>query len=281
MSSPRTLPQARGSGAIRIHCTGPSSRVVSSSVLRRASAAPSCCLQRPVTTLCIKQPVKLRAGQKALRRTSPTCSAVAPNAISAAASSNLPGLLLGAGLFLLGVAACIFVIAAIPAILQTRQTMLEMQSVLRTVERELPDTAAAVRLSGLELSDAIEEVSLLSNDLTMGVRATAQMMTATRTTITDSVLLANAVMASHVLPAVRSRLPGARGKVEDRLRESAKLQYRAATVQQAASAAKVAAGRTRAALATLDLAGAMRRTVQMAQQLRSAQGRPPVPLAPQ
>ena len=43
----------------------------------------------------------------------------------------------------------------------TRQTMLEMQSVLRTVDQELPDTAAAVRLSGLEVSDAIEEVSLL------------------------------------------------------------------------------------------------------------------------
>ena len=43
----------------------------------------------------------------------------------------------------------------------TRQTMLEMQNVLRTVDQELPDTAAAVRLSGLELSDAIEEVSLL------------------------------------------------------------------------------------------------------------------------
>ena len=42
-----------------------------------------------------------------------------------------------------------------------RQTMLEMQSVLRTVDQELPDTATAVRLSGLELSDAIEEVSLL------------------------------------------------------------------------------------------------------------------------
>ena len=47
------------------------------------------------------------------------------------------------------------------ALQATRQTMLEMQTVLRTVERELPDTAAAVRLSGLELSDAIEEVSLL------------------------------------------------------------------------------------------------------------------------
>ena len=39
--------------------------------------------------------------------------------------------------------------------------MLELQQVLRTLDRELPDTAAAVRLSGLELSDAIEEVSLL------------------------------------------------------------------------------------------------------------------------
>ena len=39
--------------------------------------------------------------------------------------------------------------------------MLEMQQVLRTLDRELPDSAAAVRLSGLELSDAIEEVSLL------------------------------------------------------------------------------------------------------------------------
>jgi len=38
------------------------------------------------------------------------------------------------------------------------------------------------------------------------------MMTATRTTITDSVLLANAVVASHLLPAVRSRLATARGE---------------------------------------------------------------------
>ena len=77
------------------------------------------------------------------------------------------------------------------------------------------------------------------------------------------------------------RCPGSAGKLEDRLREGAKLQHRAATVQEAASAAKVAARRTRAALATLDLAGAMRRSVQAAQQLRNAPGRPPVPLAPQ
>ena len=44
---------------------------------------------------------------------------------------------------------------------QSRQTMLEMQNVLRSMEQELPDTAAAMRLSSLELSDAIEEVSML------------------------------------------------------------------------------------------------------------------------
>ena len=70
--------------------------------------------------------------------------------------------------------------------------------------------------------------------------------------------------------------------MEDRLRESAKLQYKAATVQQAASAAKVVARRTRAALAALNLAGALQRPVRAAQELRmrSVQGRPPVPLAP-
>ena len=44
--------------------------------------------------------------------------------------------------------------------------MLELQRTLRTLDQELPDTAAAIRLSGLELSDAIEEVSLLRYNIT-------------------------------------------------------------------------------------------------------------------
>ena len=36
-----------------------------------------------------------------------------------------------------------------------------MELLLHTVEREVPDTAATVRLSGLEMADAIQEVSLL------------------------------------------------------------------------------------------------------------------------
>ena len=42
-----------------------------------------------------------------------------------------------------------------------RRAALAVEATLYTLEREVPDTAAAVRLSSLELSDAIEEVSLL------------------------------------------------------------------------------------------------------------------------
>ncbi len=51
---------------------------------------------------------------------------------------------------------------ALPCSLQSmRRTALAMELLLHTVEREVPDTAATVRLSGLEVADAIQEVSLL------------------------------------------------------------------------------------------------------------------------
>ena len=42
-----------------------------------------------------------------------------------------------------------------------RRAARAMETMLCTVERELPETAAALRLSSMELSDAIEEVTLL------------------------------------------------------------------------------------------------------------------------
>ena len=49
-----------------------------------------------------------------------------------------------------------------PAVMQSiRRAALAMEATLYTVEQEIPETAAAVRLSSIELSDAIEEVSLL------------------------------------------------------------------------------------------------------------------------
>lgn len=42
-----------------------------------------------------------------------------------------------------------------------RRTAVALESLAATVEAEVPDTAAAVRLSGFELSDCIEEIALL------------------------------------------------------------------------------------------------------------------------
>lgn len=46
-----------------------------------------------------------------------------------------------------------------------RRTALALRLLAATVTEEVPDTAATLRLSGLELADAIEEVSLPSQDL--------------------------------------------------------------------------------------------------------------------
>ena len=42
-----------------------------------------------------------------------------------------------------------------------RRTARELQLLARALEQEIPDTAASMRLTGLELADAIQEVSLL------------------------------------------------------------------------------------------------------------------------
>lgn len=49
---------------------------------------------------------------------------------------------------------------------------------LQVVEAELPDTLAALRLSGLELSDCLGELGGLTGDVGAGVRASARMVAA-------------------------------------------------------------------------------------------------------
>ena len=47
------------------------------------------------------------------------------------------------------------------ALQEMRRTAREGRKLLQTLDHELPETAAALRLSGYELSDCMEEVSLL------------------------------------------------------------------------------------------------------------------------
>ena len=48
-----------------------------------------------------------------------------------------------------------------PSLQEFRRTTKELQRVLQTLEKEIPDTAATMRLSGMEMTDCIEELSLL------------------------------------------------------------------------------------------------------------------------
>ncbi len=52
-----------------------------------------------------------------------------------------------------------------------RGALLQARALMATLEQELPETAAALRLSGLELSDCFEEVSLLRRARRAGAAA--------------------------------------------------------------------------------------------------------------
>ena len=52
------------------------------------------------------------------------------------------------------------------------------EAVLRVVEQELPESAALLRLSGMEVTECLSEVSSLGSDLTNGLKSTANMATA-------------------------------------------------------------------------------------------------------
>ena len=55
------------------------------------------------------------------------------------------------------------------------------------VEKELPETAALIRLSGLEMTDCMAEITGLGSDLSSGVRSTANMATMTEASVKQGV----------------------------------------------------------------------------------------------
>ena len=55
----------------------------------------------------------------------------------------------------------------------------EIAFLARVLREETPDTLAAVRLSGVEISDCVEESGELSTDLTRGLRTSARTIAAT------------------------------------------------------------------------------------------------------
>lgn len=105
---------------------------------------------------------------------------------------------------------CVLMIVAVPALLSMKRAMEEMEVLVRSLQDELPDALAAVRLSGLEIADAVEEVSGLGSDLTAGIRASARALVDAEGGIRQGVELASGAL-SAAGPAMKKRMPAAKG----------------------------------------------------------------------
>lgn len=143
-----------------------------------------------------------------------------------------------------------------------------LESLLHVVKEEIPDTAAAVRLSGLEIADAVEEVSSFGSDLTQGIRASARAIVDADQNIRSGITFANKAMSNVVVPSVKKGIPASRGKVEDALKERANLQYSEPTLREMAGATKSAVRRLRTVLGAASVANYAAGAVRGAQQRR-------------
>jgi hypothetical protein len=155
--------------------------------------------------------------------------------------------------FLTSLAACIgsvalavLLIVAIPALIAFRRTMLATEILVESLQDELPDALAAVRLSGLELTDAIEEVSGLGSDLSAGLRASARALVGAESGVREGAQVARELITGGA--------PMARRAAEKALVTRSKMEYSKGTVADVARGAKVASKRLRFALAAANAA---------------------------
>jgi hypothetical protein len=186
----------------------------------------------------------------------PTPALIATLAAAPRAAPPPPPLPLSSAFLMLGWVACALsgalaacLLAAIPALGALRRAADELAALAACVRAEIPDTAAAVRLSGLELSDAIEEVGGLTADVGQGLRSGARALAAAEA----GARAVGSAVRQRALPAVRSRLvPAARSaaaRSRELLAERAALpDYSRPAIAAAAEGAAAGVGRVRAAL---------------------------------
>lgn len=75
------------------------------------------------------------------------------------------------------------VFAAVPALFAMRNAAISFSKLADTAREELPSTMAAMRLSGMEISDLTLELSDLSQEITEGISKSAQALQAAETGI--------------------------------------------------------------------------------------------------
>jgi hypothetical protein len=150
-------------------------------------------------------PLRARPSKRAVTRALHSAAAVS-------ASAHLPALLTSVAWLLLSVAVSLFLLACIPFVAAATHSAVRMAAILRIVEKELPDTIATARLSGLELTDCVREMSELGSDLSGGVQATARMISATESNLQQGAALLTQSLTTAIKPAVAQKEQQARGR---------------------------------------------------------------------
>jgi len=83
---------------------------------------------------------------------------------------------------------------------------------LQAVEREVADTAAALRLSGLELADCVEAVGALGGDLTGGLRSTARLASNAESGLREGSQALGRMVRGQVVPVLAEQETRMRGE---------------------------------------------------------------------
>ena len=155
---------------------------------------------------------------------------------------------------LLGSALSAVLLSLIPTLRSVRRAMDEVAYLAASVREEVPDTLAAVRVSGLELTDVMEEVGELTADVGGGLRSAGRGVTA-------SVAAAQTVgrYAAAAIPEVRRRAQPLVGSVKDQtvrvLEERADMEpYSGPIISNTAKTAKKGVTAARNALKSADVA---------------------------
>lgn len=168
------------------------------------------------------------------------------NTLKLAFVANPIGFLTSIAICIGSIAFAVLLIYAIPALVALRRTMEASEILVESLQDELPDALAAVRLSGLELTDAIEEVSGLGSDLSAGLRASARALVGAEGGVREGAQLARELL--------KEGTPLARRAAERALLKRSKMNYSEGTVASMAQGAKVASKRVRFALAAANAA---------------------------
>lgn len=122
------------------------------------------------------------------------------------------------------------------------------------VEEELPQSAALLRLSGLEVCEAITEVSRLGSDLSGGVRSVATMATDVEKGIRQGAVLAEQAVNHGLKPAASKAEKAAREVLEAGLQERASLTHTRQVLEKLGKAAEQTVGGVRRARVGFQLA---------------------------